>query len=449
MTLQESSPAPPAGGAWSPQRMQAEERQLDALEEEVRGFAGSLAEVGAEEGDLQASEGRLRLFLLHYLHGHAHLSLSRVGPRDVIDFAGTWYLRHVANVTPDSIRSLLSTLASFFRWRARRGRLDETLLAEITRVCEKEAFFLDRFEEYGKCLDDEAAFETWLEKRWGWVNLGTQVTPRVSSPLAPDPGLLEALPKGPLPALADDFTTLLNVIRETRPRLNRSGRKLLGSAVAELNRHLPEPDKLPPRPRQEHAPRVNAIYTAAAGLGLCGPGRGGNVAPRPDMDLFLGLEEPEQFVLLLDALWNIVPWGDLVPPPRRRAAPTAYDGRAWLARILAMFPVGAETALGEDVATPRQRLAAILEGEPGFFRCLLPVLTRGGLWQPRLSSTAQGRQARTKLLSLQITSLGHRVLHVWSREALGGKPAAPFDGILQGQSLPSDETVASGGNGKG
>ena len=423
-------------------------RDLKALEEEIRSFTRRSAPAGAGEEEAPPEEGRLRLFLLHYIHGQSGHSLENSGPRDVIDFVGTWYLRHVANASDDSVLATLQTLAEFFRWRASRGKLREDALREILRACEDESFYLARLAEYRRSVGDEDAFDTWLEKRWGWVETAAPVKPRVASALSPDPDLLGALLRGSLPSLASDFDRLLGAIRETPLRLNRSGRRLVGSAVSALNRRLPDPDTLPPRPRQEDAPRVNAAYSAAMGLELCRPEKGLQVRVLPTLDSILGMGGPERYALLLDTLWNVVPWDDLVSTLRRDRPVGLQDGRSWLAKILAIFPVDEEVILRGKVSPPRQRLAEMLEGEAGLFRCLLPVLERGGIWVERLSGTAGGRRSRRRLISLSITPLGHAILEVWGKTASKQGPPAPLDELLPGPNGPATLQRSPSDNGK-
>lgn len=421
------------------------------LEEVVDAFGTWLSEEETADESVRAQQGRIRLFLLHYLHGHAGRDLEDVRPREVIEFVGTWFIRHVANAGPDAIRSTLGTLAAFFRWRARQGEIPEEGLGELLRACENEPFFLARLEEYRQCVEDEQAFATWLEKRWGWVDLSSPVMPQVAPSLSPNPDLLRAIGEGPLPALAADFSGLLEGIRQLPLRLNRGRRRLCGSAVSALNGRLPDPDPLPRRPRQEHAPRVNAAYAAASGLGLCGPGTGGRVQALPNLDTVLRMGERDRYALLLDALWNLVPWDDLVSRSRRGGPSGVHDARAWLARILAIFPVNEEVVLRGRVPASRRRLATILEGEAGFVRCLIPVLARGGIWRERLAPPPARGAGRARLISLRVTPLGQALLKVWAKESRTESPPPPFDRILA-DTPPSPRPAGDGsdnGNGAG
>ena len=118
------------------------------LEEEIESFARSLAQDGLTGTELHRAGGILRLFLLHYLCGHARKSLSSVDSNDVTEFVGTWYIRHVANVTPSSIQALLEVLSRFFRVQQERGAIEMDRAGAIERVIGNESFFLRRLEEY-------------------------------------------------------------------------------------------------------------------------------------------------------------------------------------------------------------------------------------------------------------------------------------------------------------
>ncbi|MCZ6690382.1 MAG: hypothetical protein O7H41_12325 [Planctomycetota bacterium] len=414
---------------------------IEFLNKQCEEFARTLSRNGAAPAALRARRGHLKLFLLHYVHGQARCPLSEVSGREVIEFVGTWYVRHVANASEDTIRSILSTLLAFFRWRTGRGELSSDRLAEIVSVCEREDYFLTRLAEYHKSVGDEVAFEAWLEKRWGWIDTAGPVQPRLVSRLSPDPGLVAAIERKPLPSLATDFKVLLDAMNETRYRVSRSGEKLIPSAVQELNRQLEDPDPLPERPRQEDAPRVNAIHTAVRRLQLFGKGAGNRLEPLPDLREVLEMAEPPRFALLLDVLWNRLVWDELAPSRRKRPERRLQDARAWLARILAMFPVGPVVRLSGEGSEPHQRLAGLLEGDAGFVRCLLPVLERGGLWFAEMGGRKRGA---AKILSLRITVFGHAILTVWGKGAGSGAPPPPLDELLVVREAPS---IGANGNG--
>ncbi|MCZ6603036.1 MAG: hypothetical protein O6952_08520, partial [Planctomycetota bacterium] len=325
--------------------------------------------------------------------------------------------------------------------RTGRGELSSDRLAEIVSVCEREDFFLSRLAEFRTSVSDEVAFDAWLEKRWGWIDMPEIVRPQVVSPLSPDPGLVAAIERKPLPSLATDFKDLLDAMSETRYRVSRSGERLVPSAVRELNRQMENPDPLSERPRQEDAPRVNAIYSVAHRLELLRKGAGDRLEPLPDLPAVLEMAETTRFALLLDVLWNRLAWDELAPSRRKPPERRLQDARAWLARILAMFPVGPVVRLSGEVSGAHQRLAGLLQGDAGFVRCLLPVLEHGGLWFAGMGGRKRGA---AKIASLRITVLGHAVLTVWGKGAGSGAPPPPLDELLGVRDAPS---IGANGNG--
>ena len=299
------------------------------LEEEIEAFARGLASDGVAGEALHRETGRIRLFLLHYLLGFAGRGIADVEPGHLIDFVGTWLIRHVSNVTPDSIRSLLRTLSTYFHQRADRGQVSAEELEEIAEVLRSEPFFLSRLEDYHESVADEDAFDTWLDKRWGWVNISDHARTALFHPLAADHTLLVAIGEEEVPPLVDDFVNLLAGLRELPARLARSGRRLAAGTVEALNDRMDDPDPLPKRPRQSDAPRVNALFTAAVRLGLCGLESGGRVTASPSADAVESMGRRERLALVLDTVWNLSR-GRTSPagraPGRSRASTRDGDG---------------------------------------------------------------------------------------------------------------------------
>jgi hypothetical protein len=172
---------------------------------------------------------------------------------------------------------------------------------------------------------------------------------------------------------------------------------------------MEDPDTLPDRPRQTDAPRVSALFAAAVRLRLCGLESGGRVTALSTIDSVEAMGKRERFALLLETLWNLVPWETLAPGSGPRQAGVLQAERGHLARWLSRH------APGEEIPIRGTPVAERMEDDGGMMHCILPVFSRGGIWECRFRSrTGRGRR---RLEGLRLTPLGQRVLAEWGKTA--------------------------------
>jgi len=93
-------------------------------------------------------------FLRDFIIDDRRRNIFEVGPREVRQFAGNWYI--VRNLEPNlkELSSLLRGVAAFYAFAARNGAVTETRAAEIGSACNEIDYFAARIESFWKISGD-------------------------------------------------------------------------------------------------------------------------------------------------------------------------------------------------------------------------------------------------------------------------------------------------------
>lgn len=386
-------------------------------EQLIREYCRTLTEGRADRRMVARDRDRLRFFLHAYLMEEWPRELDRVDSEIIRDFLGGWFLRHVGG-TRSEIVSYLGTFHRFYDHLYQTGRLSAAEYDDLAAALAARQYFLARYDDYFRRPPD------------AWEDFAVGGPLRDGDP-APALGVDRQLwmltknlehpdPAGPL-----DFSLFLDYLAHYPVRLTRAGRIPAGH-LRRINRRFSRPEELPPRGRMEDSRRVSWFLRLAESLDLVRVD-GGVITMAKRSEYYLDLDPVTRLAIMIEGLWNRLPWDRLGAPAERKLSQWACEHRDGFASLLADLTPGHEWMIdlspeGED---PDALLSRYLVYHQVVSDHLLFALRELGLLD--FSARREGL-AR----SLTLSRLGRRVFSLYAGRARAGAPESTAVESLRG-----------------
>ena len=217
-------------------------------------------------------------------------------------------------------------------------------------------------------------------------------------------------PAGPL-----DFSLFLDYLSHFPVRLTRAGRIPL-SHLRRINHRFSGPEELPPSARMEDSRRVSWFLRLAESIDLVRVA-GGAITMSKRSEYYLDLDPVTRLAVMIDGLWNRLPWDRLGDPADRKLSLWACEHRDGFASLLADLSPGREwlVDLNPEGDDPDALLSRFLAYHPVVGDYVLFALRELGLLD--FSVRHQGL-----VRSLTITRLGRRVFSLYAGRARSTSP---------------------------
>jgi hypothetical protein len=279
---------------------------------------------------------------------------------------------------------------------------------------------------------------------------------RLVRPPADLQDILEEQDVASLPVLAD-LVMLVERLGERPVRLTDANRWLPRRELVALNAARRAPERAGDRPDQADLPVLNTLVLAARAIGALVEDDSRNLGPGPARAAFLALPPEHQYWGLVNAIWNLVRWKDVVgggwgllPDRVQRGRGVLSEGllEGWTSPTtfgLAELAVGMTGLVLGNLVVVMAALG-LVEGKPG-------APAREGLMVPLARPTDLGEEVLPRLLPGDAPSIatrrpleGERALvlrasvmnrpDVWREVAvLEGQTLEDLDGVIR-RSIP-------------
>lgn len=87
-------------------------------------------------------------FLRDFVIDDRRRNLFHIGPREVRQFAGTWYIVRALEPNLKELSALLRGVAAFYAFAARNGAIAQETAEAIAGVCADEVYYAERIESF-------------------------------------------------------------------------------------------------------------------------------------------------------------------------------------------------------------------------------------------------------------------------------------------------------------
>ncbi|MGG1514078.1 SEC-C metal-binding domain-containing protein [Paenibacillus oryzisoli] len=425
-------------------KLETFEQQTVFWEKETALFGKHLADEGKlKEETIAKHVSRVNdfaeIYLVRYGIGYDELASETVG-----DFVGRFAISHILNSTKTDIANYITAFKKWLPYLRQVGKISNEQYTAMMDVLKEKDYFLARFDQYMQA-DTEEEMMDWHNANLVDLNEEEGSTPQ-AMPLVVDEKLKQLWIDGQkaVPSVVADFRAFLAAVGTGKNVKLTSARKHLPRKFwHELDAQLGWQLIRKPTLNQNQEPLFQFFYAAADVLGLIDV-TGANGVVTPKVETYLSLTEQEQAVVLLDTLWNHVPWEKLTEDSGEfwhdLSTPTAC---AAIARVLASWPVG--QALDVDPAWKQAKAnnefdeATLVTSV--FLFSVVTLLKRFGFVRAEfpLESDIKYEFDRTPL-SMAIEPAGHAVFRYWSKE----EPAAPRTPVVSGSKVGRNDPCPCG-----
>jgi len=264
-----------------------------------------------------------------YLESSEGMELREVDAETIKYFFESWYPTKV-KASRTELRRFIATFGKFYKFIHQLGLINRASLEEISGALSKKSHFLAELENRqgenpSPKLENIAAAENRQE---------------LDFPFFLDQGLylLAHNLQKPKLRITLDFQLFLDYLIHHPVRLKPSSATLPKRHLHRLNQMFSEPEDLPANADQNQSRRLIIFYHLARSLDLFLPGSGLELLVTRRAELFLELNPDQQFVVLLDALWNRVRWSELQSFGSQGFAGWAQEHRWGFAELLSRLP---------------------------------------------------------------------------------------------------------------
>lgn len=296
---------------------------------------------GLSEETASAHAGQIKFFASHYLRDYGGKSLLDASGRDIENYLGDWYIRKVMNSSKSNVRAILVAFKKFFKFLFEKGKIEKGQLDNILEACASPQRYISRFESYD-ALDPES--ETWDIDFENWL-MGEYEeeaeTQDYNQLFDVNTGINRAFSEEDLNSsrttVLTDFQAFLNYISansgmKLTPANSFFGRKHLFA----LNESMSSPEELKSTANQPDSRVIHLFYNLGRTLGLFIVSERNTLEVTPRIELFKKMLSPkEQFVVLLDAMWNETRWEKFLAPYSGGRPERAQAMRGDVARLFA------------------------------------------------------------------------------------------------------------------
>ncbi|MCW3134885.1 MAG: site-specific integrase [Methanophagales archaeon] len=308
---------------------------------------------GISEGTASAHAGRIEFFASHYLRDYEDKSLINTSGRDIENYLGNWYIRKVLNSSKSDVHGILVAFKKFFKFLFDKGKIEKGQLDDILEACASPQRYISRFESYD-ALDPES--DTWNIDFENWF-MGEYEeeaeTQDYNQLFDVNTGINKAFSEEDLNSsrttVLTDFQAFLNYISansgmKLTPANSFIGRKHLFA----LNEAMSSPEELKSTANQPDSRVIHLFYNLGRTLGMFIVSERNTLEVTPRIELFKKTLSPkEQFVVLLDAMWNETRWDTFLAPYSGGRPERAQAMRGDIARLFARCEPG-ETYLFKE-----------------------------------------------------------------------------------------------------
>lgn len=403
-------------------KLTMEDQQL-FWENEMALFGKYLTEEGKLKADtIDKHVDRMRFVTTEYFVRYG-LDYEQLQGKTIVDFLGYFYISKILNSSKSDISNYIPSFKKWTQFLLQTGKISALQGAELLEVCKHKEFFADRFDQYMSANSDRA-MEKWLYSNDIDAYLAQQkpesaVVPVKLKPIEIDTNLLELWMDDhtTVPQIAADFQMFLAAVQEAK-----------SIKVTTVRQHLPRKfwkdldEKLrwnlfrKPTLNQDQEPLFQFFFYAAESLGLIAESKQ-QCAVTNQVASFLALTDKEQTVILLDALWNKVAWGQLQETNEGGRPEVTQASRARIAQVLASWPVDEPQDNYSDWM--RNKLKGVLfNGSTDvFLHSVVPVLKRFGLVRAQFNPQSEIKYAFERTpIQMAVTDSGTRAFRYFQNQ---------------------------------
>lgn len=292
-------------------------------------------------GRAQKSSARhkdnLNFFAHSFLEPSESMELKEVDAETIKYFLESWYPTKVKS-SRSELLSLIASFRKFYKFLFEIGVINRESFEEIRAVLSLRDHFLARFQN---------------RKRPGPPGPGGETGSAGALATGPDPAffidqslyLLARNLEKPACQFALDFQLFLDYLLRHHVRLTPSTASLSKKDLRRINQCFKDPEAFAASADMSASPRLTIFYHLGRSLDLFVIGSGLEILATPRAEQFLELDLDQQFVVVLDALWNRVRWIELQSFSARGFAGWAQERRSGFAELLSRLPAGVDSAV--------------------------------------------------------------------------------------------------------
>ncbi|MDF2684219.1 MAG: motif domain protein [Brevibacillus sp.] len=378
-----------------------------------------------EEGKLKAETVGKYVYSIRFVTTayfvRYELDYEQLQGETIVDFLGYFYISKMLNSSKSDIDIYLPAIIKWTQYLLQSGKILAQQGTEVLAVCNYKEFFADRFDQYTNAKSDKAM------KKWFYSNdidvYLAQQKPKSASvklnPIVVDNNLLEQWidNKTAVPQIVADFREFLAFLQDSKSiKVTPARQHLPRKFWKELDEKLQWNLFRKPTLNQDQEPLFQFFFYAAEALGLI-------VERKQQCEVtnqavkFLALSDKEQAVVLLDALWNKVEWGNLQESNEGGYPEAIQVLREPIASVLASWPVGHEHDVQKEWKKNRQSGKLLDTSADVFLHSVVSVLIRFDLVSAQYLPESEIKYAfqRTPLI-MTVKDSGMRVFRYFANE---------------------------------
>jgi len=311
----------------------------------IEAFCRRLASQGLSQKSVSRHKDNLNFFAHSFLEPSEGMELKEVDAETIKYFLESWYPTKVKSSRAELLR-LMGSFRKFYGFLFEIGLSNREGLEEITAVLSRKNQILANFamRKDPKPGGPAQAFPA------NGSPAGLDLTFWIDQSLY----LLVHNLEKPSCQFALDFQVFLDYLIQHHVRLTPSTATIPKKDLRRINQSFKDPERLPASAGQEQSRRLSIFYCLGRSLDLFVVGSELELLPAPRAERFLELELDQQFVVVLDALWNRVRWSELQSLGAQGFAGWAQERRSGFAELLSRLPAGVDCAISGAVHNDRQ-----------------------------------------------------------------------------------------------
>ncbi|MDQ0917593.1 YecA family protein [Paenibacillus sp. V4I5] len=308
------------------------------------------------------------------------LDYEQLQGETIVDFLGYFYISKMLNSSKSDIDLYLPAIIKWTQYLLQTGKILSLQGIQVLAVCHYKEFFADRFDQYANAKSDKA-MEKWFYSNDIEVYLAQQKPKSASvklNAIVVDNNLLEQWmdEKTAVPQIVADFQMFLASLQDAKNiKLTPARQHLPRKFWKELDEKLQWNLFRKPTLNQDQEPLFQFFFYSAEALGLIAE-RKQQCEVTNQAVRFLALSDKEQAVVLLDALWNKVEWGNLQELGEGGYPEAIQVLREPIASVLASWVVGHEHDVQREWKKNRQSGKLLDTSADVFLHSVVSVLIR-------------------------------------------------------------------------
>ena len=359
-----------------------------------------------KENTVNQHVGRMRFFSDSYLL-YDGSSIEEFDADHIINFLGDFYIRKVFNSTESDVGPYLTTFKRFAKFLFEKEKLSKLEFDEINMVCKQKDYFKHRFETYFATDDLESwhfsnDLDEYLEEMESAYQFDENHT------LDIDANFVHLLNERTFdnPIAVKAFSAFIEKIRQEKSvKLTSTKQYITRKFWMELDQSQNLNLFTKPTLNQEDIGLFHFFYVAGSHLKLLRI-TGNKLEPTKLLNVYQQLTEKEQFVLLIDVLWNQLSWKDVQPSTAGGRIEISQANRSHFAETLAEFPVDEEVKLRESQIGARLTNQMFSGVTDHFLKYIMPILEYFDLFELKLWFSEGDKPYYMGIDSIKINSFG-------------------------------------------